>query len=166
MKNSPFRGKKAQVLLLKPLLGKGNPGDILEVKTHYALQVLVPNGTAIIYDAQAKNQHASSMKVIAKIKEEEQAKVKNMLATIEKDGGVTFTKKATDEDKLYDSVSNRSLLAYLSKEYGVTLQPSNFELDKIEALGAYTAQFTYQDISQEIPINVVKQTEVVLQETE
>ena len=166
MKNSPFSGKKVKVLLLKPLLGKGNPGDIIEVKTHYALYVLVPNKTAVIYDKQTQNQKSTQMAHIAKLKEAEQAKVKEMLSTIETNGGLTFTKQATEENNLYDSITNRSLLAYVSKEYGVTLQPKNFEMTKIEALGEYTASFSYQDITQDIAIKVVKAEAADLEEME
>jgi len=166
MKNNPFSGKKVKVLLLKPLLGKGNAGDIIEVKTHFALYVLVPNEIAVIYDAQTQNQKSTQMGRIAKLKEAEQAKVKEMLSTIETNGGLEFSKQATEEDNLYDSITNRSLLAYVSKEYGVVLQPKNFELQKIESLGEYTAQFIYQDISQEIPIKVVRAVSAELQETE
>lgn len=160
MKNSPFSGKKVKVLLLKPLLWKGNPGDIIQVKTHYAMYVLVPKEIAIIYDAQTQNQQNVQMWRIAKLKDEEQAKVKEMLATIDTNGGVVFSKKATEDNNLYDSISSRSLLAYVSKEYGVTLQPNNFSLDKIESLGEYTAKFTYQDIEQDIAIKVIKQSEM------
>lgn len=159
MKNSPFSGKKVKVLLLKPLLGKGNPGDIIQVKTHYAMYVLVPKEIAVIYDTQTQNQQNVQMWRIAKLKDEEQAKVKEMLATIDTNGGVVFSKKATEDNNLYDSISSRSLLAYVSKEYGVTLQPNNFALDKIESLGEYTAKFTYQDIEQDITIKVIKQVE-------
>ncbi len=166
MKNSPFSGKKVKVLLLKPLLGKGNAGDIIEVKTHYALYVLVPNKSAVIYDKQTHNQKSTQMAQIAKHKEAEQAKVKEMLSTIETNGGLIFSKQATEDNNLYDSITNRTLLAYVSKEYGVTLQPKNFELDKIESLGEFTASFSYQDITQDIAIKVVKATVSEVEETQ
>ncbi len=159
MKKSPFSGKKVKVLLIKPLLGKGNAWDIIEVKTHYALYVLVPNGTAVIYDAQTQNQKKTQMKRIAAVKEQEQSKVKQMLTTIETNGWVVFEKAATEDNNLYDSVTNRSLLAYVSSEYGVTLQPNNFILDKIESLWEYSAKFSYQDIDQDIVIKVIRKVE-------
>ena len=40
-KRNPM-AKKVKVLLLKPLPPKGNAGDIIDVKAHYAMQVLIP----------------------------------------------------------------------------------------------------------------------------
>jgi ribosomal protein L9 len=127
--------------------------------------VLVPKEIAVIYDQQTKNQQSTQMTRIAKLKEAEQAKVKEMLATIEADGGLTFSKQATEDDSLYDSITNRSLLAYASKTFGVTLQPKNFEIDKIESLGEYVAKFTYQDIAQDIAIHVTRATTTEIEET-
>ncbi len=157
MKNSPFSGKKVKVLLLKPLLGKGNAGEIIQVKTHYALHVLIPNWVAVIYDKQTENQKQTQMNRIAKLKEEEQAQVKSMLSTVQAAWGLTFHKAATEENKLYDSITARSLLTYISKEYKIQLQPSNLKIEKIESLGDYVLNFNYQDISEEIALHVVRQ---------
>ncbi len=159
MKNSPFSWKKVKVLLLKPLLWKGNAWDIIEVKTHYALYVLVPKEIAVIYDTQTQNQKSTQMARISKLKEAEQAKVKEMLSTIETNWWLVFSKQATEEDSLYDSITNRSLLAYVSKNYWVSLQPSNFELEKIESLWEFVAKFVYQDIQQDITIKVIRTAE-------
>ncbi len=141
---------------MKSLPGKGQPWDVIEVKTHYALHVLVPQWIAIIYDKQAQNQQASSLKRIEKTKQEEQAAVLSMIEKIEKNGGILFEKQATEENKLYDSITSRSLVTYVTKEYWVSLQPSNFSLEKIEELGEFTATFSYQDIKKDLAINVTK----------
>lgn len=78
--------KKIEILLLKPLPPKGNAGDVIEVKTHFALHVLIPQGTAVVYDKQTKNQRESQMKKVAANKAELQKHVVDMVAAVEKAG--------------------------------------------------------------------------------
>jgi ribosomal protein L9 len=112
--------RKVKVLLLKPLINKGNAGDVVEVKLHFAQQVLVPNEVAVIYDKQAQNQHEAHMKKVAAHKAEINSKVKAMLDALTAEG-VTFEKQATDNEMLYDSITERSLAQYLMHTYGINL---------------------------------------------
>lgn len=148
--------RKVKVLLLKPLINKGNAGDVVEVKLHFAQQVLVPSEVGVIYDKQAQNQHETHMKKIAAHKAEINSKVKAMLETITAEG-ITFEKQATDNETLYDSITERSLAQYLMQTYGISLSAQNVLLEeKIEQLGTYTAQFVYEDIKGSFTITVVK----------
>lgn len=148
--------RKVKVLLLKPLINKGNAGDIVEVKLHFAQQVLVPNEVAVIYDKQAQNQHEAHMKKVAAHKAELTSQVKAMLDTLTSEG-VTFEKQATDNEMLYDSITERSLAQYLMQTYHINLGSHNVILeDKIEQLGEYTAEFVYENIKGSFKINVVK----------
>jgi ribosomal protein L9 len=148
--------KKVKVLLLKPLINKGNAGDVVEVKLHFAQQVLVPQETAVIYDKQAQNQHEAHMKKVSAHKAELVSKVKAMLETLSQEG-VTFEKQATDNETLYDSITERSLAQYLMHTYAINLTAQNIVLEeKIEQLGTYTAQFIYENIKGSFGITVVK----------
>ena len=86
MKNSPFKGRKVKVLLLKPLSGKGNAGEVVEVKTHFALHILVPQGIAVVYDKQVENQRSAQEKKILSAKKDQQEAVKKFVTQIEADG--------------------------------------------------------------------------------
>ena len=94
-KRNPM-AKKVKVLLLKPLPPKGNAGDIIDVKAHYASQVLIPQGIAVVYDKQVENQHAAHMKKVAKNKAELQKNILAMMNAVQEAGGITFMKMATD----------------------------------------------------------------------
>jgi len=148
--------KKVKVLLLKPLINKGNAGDVVEVKLHFAQQVLVPSEAAVIYDKQAQNQHEAHMKKVSAHKAELTSKVKAMLDTLAQDG-VTFEKQATDNETLYDSITERSLAQYLMHTYSINITAQNITLDeKIEQLGEYTVKFTYEKVTGSFPIKVIK----------
>lgn len=148
--------KKVKVLLLKPLINKGNAGEVVEVKLHFAQQVLVPNEVAVIYDKQAQNQHEAHMKKVAAHKAEIISKVKAMVEIIST-AGLTFEKQATDNEALYDSITDRSIAQYLMQTYHINLTAQNIELDeKIEQLGEYTVQFVYDTIKANVPVKVVR----------
>ena len=150
--------RKLQVLLLKPLINKGNAGDVVEVKLHFAQQVLIPEGIAVIYDKQAKNQHEAHMKKISAHKAELLSKIKAMLETLEKEW-VTFEKQATDNDTLYDTITERTLAQYLMHTYEINLTAQHLTLsEKIEQLGTYTATCEYEKLQVTFPIHVVKKT--------
>jgi ribosomal protein L9 len=148
--------KKVKVLLLKPLINKGNAGEVVEVRLHFAQQVLVPQEVAVIYDKQAQNQHEAHMKKVFAHKAELVSKVKAMLEALNAEG-VTFEKQATDNETLYDSITERSLAQYLMQTFQINLTAQNIILDeKIEQLGTYTAQFEYENIKGNFAVNVVK----------
>lgn len=148
--------RKVKVLLLKPLINKGNAGDVVEVKTHFAQQVLIPDGIAVVYDKQTQNQHIAHQKKINAYKSELKSKVVALAEALAANG-VTFEKSATDQEVLYDSISDRSLAQYLMHEHHLTLSHANIVLEeKIERLGTYTAQFVYDDIKTDFTITVVK----------
>ncbi len=151
--------KKSEVLLLKPLPPRGNAGDVIDVKIHYANMVLIPQGIAIWHDQQAKNQRESQMKKIEKNKAEYLSSVKDMLAAIEANGGLIFDKQATEAGKLYDSISAKDIANKIHMDYKIKLAVDHFENEKIEELGEYSSMFTYESITSKIPVKVVKKGE-------
>lgn len=148
--------KKIKVLLLKPLPPKGNAGDIINVKIHYATEVLIPKGIAVVYDKQVQNQRDAQTKQIEKNKAELQKNVVNMIKAIETDEGITFIKAATEAGTLYDSISHKTIAQYISDTYKARLSADCFTLEnKIEALGEFKVEFSYEDIKASFPIHVV-----------
>ncbi|MDP2670699.1 MAG: 50S ribosomal protein L9 [bacterium] len=148
--------RKVKVLLLKPLINKGQAGDIVEVKTHYALNVLLPQEIAVVYDKQTKNQHEAHQKRINAYKQELKSKATTMVEQLKKDG-ITFEKQATDQDMLYDSISDRILAQHLMQAFHINLTIQNIKLEHtIEKLGEYTATLQYEDIVDTFPVHVVR----------
>lgn len=149
--------KKVEVLLMKPLAGRGNAGEFIHVAPSFACNVLIPQGIAKIADKQLHNQRDAHMKKIEKEKAARQAKVKDLFAQLA-DSGLQFEKQATEADALYDSIDAKTLSVHLSQEHGILLEPKYISLPaKIEALGEYTATLTYEDLAQDVVIRVVRE---------
>ena len=156
MKSSPFSGKKVKILLMKSLPGKGTAGDVIEVKTHYALHVLIPNGIAVIYDKQVQNQRDHKMKQIEATKAKEIASVKKAFEEIAASEWIVFHKQATDADKLYDTITNKNIVNQLLVDYKLSLHSSHVEMEKIDHIGEYEATVTYGEDMIKIPVKVTK----------
>lgn len=150
-------GKKAQVLLLKPLSGRGNAGDIVDLSIHYVNQIIAPQGIGMFFDKQAKNQHSAQLKKIAKAKEEHLIGIKTAIEQLVANGGFMFSKQATESEKLYDSIDEKTLVHYIEHNHHTHVDKKSFHLaEKIEALGTYTVTFKFETIEQELPIVVTK----------
>lgn len=148
--------RKVKVLLLKPLINKGQPGDVVEVKTHYALNVLLPQEIGVVYDKQTQNQNEAHQKKITAYKQELRSQVTTMVNALKKDG-VTFEKQATDQEMLYDSVTERTLAQHLMHTYHLNLTAANIQLEnRIEKLGEFEATLIYEDITTTFPVKVTK----------
>lgn len=147
--------KKESVLLLKPLQGKGNAGDVIDVKTHYANYVLLPQWVAVRFDKQAKNQRAAHDKKVATFKKEQEQSIESMVAELKAKNGMQFIKTATENWGLYDSITSKTLAQYAKETFNVTLSPEHFVLDeKIEATGEYEATFMHWEIKSSFPVVV------------
>lgn len=159
MKKTPFSGKHVTVLMMKTLVGTGTAGDVVKVKTHFAMHVLIPGGIAVVYDKQVQNQRESNMKKIEANKAKETTAIQEAISAVEASGGVVFHKAATDADKLYDSITIKQVANFLLMEHKLNLDHSHFEMEKIEELGEYTAVCTYQDKVINIPVKVERKEE-------
>lgn len=144
---------------MKNLAGTGTAGEVVDVKTHFAMHVLIPQGIAVVYDKQVQNQREAKMKQIEAHKAKETAATHTAIEAVEASGGVVFHKAATDADKLYDSITIKQVANYLLMEHKLNLDISHFAMDKIEELGEYTATCTYADKTISIPVKVVKKEE-------
>lgn len=152
-------GKKTEVLLLKPLPGKGNAGDVIEAKIHYANHYLLPQGIAIIYDKQVKNQRSAQAKKIEKAKAEQLENVKSLVEKVSSHG-VTFYKEANDEGKLYDSIDEKAIATQIYIDHQIHLDQKHFSLEQtIQEVGKFVCEFTFEDVTTSLPILVERKEE-------
>jgi len=82
--------------------------------------------------------------------------VVNMIEAIKADGGITFVKNATEAGTLYDSISHKTIAQYVANTYKARLSADCFSLEnKIEAIGEYTVDFSYEDLQATFDLHVV-----------
>ena len=144
-----------ELLLIQSVDNLGKQGDVVEVKTGYANNYLLPQGLATI----ASEHHKRMVdKHRVKLQEIEQSRLKDLkdLAKVVAKQSVTIEANANEEGHLYGSVSATEIVAAL-KQNEITLSEDQIRLEGVlKELGLYTVRVhLHQDIETELKVWVV-----------
>ena len=148
-----------KVVLLERVQKLGQMGDIVDVKSGYARNFLLPFRKALRATEQniqyyEKQKSILEAKNIENIKEAESLKAKI--------NGISFTliRSASDAGALYGSVSAKDIMDVVSKN-GIAIAKNQINLEKpIKELGIYKIIVSlHPEISSEIIINVARTDE-------
>jgi len=143
------------LLLIQSVDNLGKQGDVVEVKTGYANNYLLPQGLATI----ASEHHKRMVdKHRVKLQEIEQSRLKDLkdLAKLVGKQSITIEANANEEGHLYGSVSAAEIVAAL-KQNEITLTDDQIRLEGVlKELGLYTVRVhLHQDIETELKVWVV-----------
>ncbi len=148
-----------KIILMQDFESLGFEGDIVDVATGYARNYLIPKGVAI--EANKPNLKAMEMrkdKTMAKrIKDKETAeRAKEKVSQVT----VTIRRKASEEDKLYGSVTSRDIAQGLEKE-GIIVDRRKIIIDEaIRTLGeSEVAIKLYPEVIAKIKVIVEREEE-------
>ena len=148
-----------KIVLLERVQKLGQMGDIVDVKSGYARNFLLPFRKALRATEQniqyyEKQKSILEAKNIENIKEAESLKAKI--------NGISFTliRSASDAGALYGSVSAKDIMDVVS-ENGIVIAKNQINLEKpIKELGIYKINVSlHPEISSEIIINVARTDE-------
>lgn len=109
-----------KVILLKNVPSLGSAGDIKEVATGFARNVLIPRKQATLATPDAiarteKKKHQLEREAAMQQKTLEEISKKLSATT------VTFTRPANDQDKLFASIDAKTIASELSAKHGITI---------------------------------------------
>ena len=143
-----------QIILLKSVRGLGDPGDIVNVKSGYARNYLIPNDLAIYA---TKVSIAQTEYTIQKSKEAEEKRVKELQDVATKLDKLTlkFELKTSEEDKLFGSVTNQ-MVAETLLDQGYSIEKKDIEIpEPIKNIGNhYIDVYLHKDVSARIKVKV------------
>lgn len=146
-----------QVILMRDVEKLGSVGDVVDVTNGYARNYLLPRGLVALVSP-AKVQEAQ----IRKKKEEgrRETEKKDLQSMAQGLAGQEFTlrAKATDEGKLFGSISPGVITHELSKK-GYTVEESAVALEEnIKECGTYTVQLKFpHGVMAQIKLSVTKE---------
>ena len=145
-----------KIILKKDVANLGDAGEVVEVKTGYALNYLVPQGFAAIGTPSAIKQHEETIRQRAhkeaKNVAEAQAKAAQLAAK-----PVNVAVKVGESGKLYGSVTSAQVSAALA-ELGFEVDKKNIEVPEIKELGEFEAKVKcYKGVFADVKLNVVSE---------
>ena len=154
-----------KVVLLERVQKLGQMGDIVDVKSGYARNFLLPFRKALRATEQ-NIQYYEKQKSILEAKNIENIKEAESLKTKINGNSFTLIRSASDAGALYGSVSAKDIMDVVS-ENGIIIAKNQINLEKpIKELGIYKIIVSlHPEISSEIIINVARtEEEAKLQE--
>ena len=143
-----------KIVLLQSVRGLGDPGDIVNVKSGYARNYLIPQDMAIYA---TKNNIIQIEKRIEKAKEIEAARIEKLKVVAEKLNKLSlkFELQSGEEDKLFGSVTNQMIAEQLL-EKGYTVERKDIIIkEPIKTLGShYVNIYLHKDVDAKVKIKV------------
>ena len=157
-----------EIILKEDIIGLGYKNDIVNVKSGYGRNFLIPTGKAIIASASAKKVLAEELKQkahkLAVIKDEAQKKGAKLEGVV-----LTITAKVSATGALYGSVNAATVAEELAKK-GIEVDRKIITMRDIKKVGEGEATVHFhKDVEVKVPVIVVAENapvEVAPVETE
>ncbi len=134
-----------EIILKKDVANLGHADDIVNVKTGYAVNYLIPQGFAIMATASAKKVHAENLRQrahkIAKFVGDAEALAAKLAETT-----VQVAVKVSESGKIYGSVTAAQLAEALAA-VGIEVDKKDITVEAAKELGTYEANVKcYRDV--------------------
>ena len=143
-----------KIILKKEVANLGEAGEVVEVKTGYALNYLVPQGFATVATKSALKQHEETLRQRAhkeaKLVADAQALAAQIAAV-----PVKVAVKVGESGKLYGSVTAAQVAEVLAAA-GIEVEKKNIAVPEIKELGEFEAKVKcYKGVFADVKIEVV-----------
>ena len=142
-----------KIILKKEVANLGEAGEVVEVKTGYALNYLVPQGFAIVGTPSALKQHEETLRQRAHKEAKLVADSQALAARIEA-VALNLTAKVGENGKLYGAVTSAQVAEALAAA-GIEIERKNISLPDIKELGEFEGKVKcYKGVFANIKVNV------------
>ena len=145
-----------KIILKKEVANLGEAGEIVEVKTGYALNYLVPQGFAVIGTPSAIKQHEKTIRQRAHKEAKNVAEAQAYAAKIAS-SLVKVTVKINENGKIYGSVTPAQITdALVAAGFEVEKKNVSIVSENIETVGTYDAKVKcYKGVFADLKFEVV-----------
>ena len=142
-----------KIILKKEVANLGEAGDVVEVKTGYAVNYLVPQGFAAIGTPSALKQHEETLRQRAH-KEAKLVADAEALASKISASAVKLSAKVGEGGKLYGAITAAQVADAL-KEAGFDVEKKNITLPEIKEVGEFEGKVKcYKGVFADVKIEV------------
>ena len=145
-----------EIILKEDVIGLGYKNDIVNVKSGYGRNYLIPTGKAVIASESAKKNLAELLKQkavkLAKIKAEAEALAEKLNAV-----KLTIATKVSSTGVIYGSVNSLQIADELQK-LGFAIDRKTIAVKDVKTVGEYQAIVTlHKEVSATVPFTVVEE---------
>ena len=148
-----------EIILKEYVIGLGYKHDIVNVKSGYGRNYLIPQGKGVIASESAKKQLAEELKQKAKKLEKIKAEAQSQAEKLE-GVALTIAAKVSKNGTIYGSVNNVQIADELSK-LGFDIDRKLITIKDVKSVGEHKALVRlHKEVSVVIPVTVVSDAPV------
>lgn len=146
-----------KVILLRDVESLGSAGEVVQVKSGFARNFLIPQRQALVASDTNVAQFESKRKEHAAVSERERRAAEAVAKQLEADS-ITAQVRVGEEDRLFGSVTVQNIADLLAeKDYDIDRRAIQLE-EPIRALGVYTIDVRlHADVTANVKLWVVKE---------
>lgn len=153
-----------EIILKEDIIGLGYKNDIVNVKSGYGRNYLIPYGKAVIASESAKKELAEVLKQkavkLAKIKADAEALAEKLNAV-----ALTIATKVSNSGNIYGSVNSLQIAEELQK-LGFDIDRKLIQVKDVKTVGEYVATVkVHKEVSAQVAFTVVEEGAPVVEET-
>jgi large subunit ribosomal protein L9 len=131
-----------KVILKEDVQNLGQQGDVVEVKSGYARNYLMPQKLAILFTKQQKKSIEEAQRVEERKLEREKDQLESVLKQVE-DLSLSLKMKSEEDSKLFGSVTKLDIVKLL-EENGITIDKKYVDLSSpIKTLGEHKVNIVF-----------------------
>ena len=132
-----------KVILKEDVQNLGQQGDVVEVKSGYARNYLMPQKLAILFTKQQKKSIEEAQRVEERKLEREKDQLESVLKKVE-DLSLSLKMQSEEDSKLFGSVTKLDIVKLL-KENGITVDKKYVDLSSpIKTLGEHKVNIVFR----------------------
>ena len=146
-----------KVILKEDVQNLGQQGDVVEVKSGYARNYLMPQKLAILFTKQQKKSIEEAQRVEERKLEREKDQLESVLKQVE-DLSLSLKMQSEEDSKLFGSVTKLDIVKLL-EENGITIDKKYVDLPSpIKALGEHKVNIVFtKEMSASFTLTVEKE---------
>ena len=153
-----------EIILKEDIIGLGYKNDIVNEKSGYGRNYLIPYGKAVIASESAKKELAEVLKQkavkLAKIKADAEALAEKLNAV-----ALTIATKVSNSGNIYGSVNSLQIADELQK-LGFDIDRKLIQVKDVKTVGEYVATVkVHKEVSAQVAFTVVEEGAPVVEET-
>ena len=146
-----------KVILKEDVQNLGQQGDVVEVKSGYARNYLMPQGLAILFTRQQKKSIEEAQRVEERKLEREKDQLESVLKQVE-NLSLSLKMQSEEDSKLFGSVTKLDIVKLL-EENGITIDKKYVDLSSpIKTLGEHKVNIVFtKEMSASFTLTVEKE---------